>query len=176
MHSKAIVVREIKNTNWNRTCPFAWVDWLKENGVVGVGGIDTRALTRRIREHGAMTACVASGAFLRVNDLLEETRAYPSLAGRDLVPMVTCSEPYQVDALGAPLPQGAQPPAAAVAAAAELPPPTYHVVAVDYGIKRSILRRLMAVGCRVTVVPADLHGRADPGPGAGRRLSLQRPR
>ena len=154
VHSKAIVVREIKNTNWNRTCPFAWVDWLKENGVVGVGGIDTRALTRRIREHGAMTACVAAGAFLRVNDLLEETRAYPSLAGRDLVPMVTCSEPYHVGALGAPLPQGTEPPAAAVAAAAELPPPKYHVVAVDYGIKRSILRRLMAVGCRVTVVPA----------------------
>ena len=66
-HSRAIIVREIKNTAWNGTCPEAWVDWLTERGIVGVAGVDTRALTRRIREHGAMTACVAAGSDLKVD-------------------------------------------------------------------------------------------------------------
>lgn len=132
VHSQAIVVREAKNTRWNRTCPDGWSDWLRAHGVVGVGGIDTRALTRRIREHGAMTACVAAGEDLRVNDLLEQTHRFPSMAGRDLVHAVTCKEPYPVGTSGA----------------------RYHVVAFDYGIKRSILKNLLEVGCRVTVVPS----------------------
>ncbi|MHB0980233.1 MAG: glutamine-hydrolyzing carbamoyl-phosphate synthase small subunit [Thermoleophilia bacterium] len=132
VHAHAIVVREVKNTNYNRTCPDAWVEWLHRHGVVGVGGVDTRALTRRIRERGAMTACVAGGSDLRVNDLLEEVRAFPSISGRDLAREVTCAEPYTVSTTGAGL----------------------HVVAFDYGIKRSILKNLLEVGCRVTVVPA----------------------
>jgi carbamoyl-phosphate synthase small subunit len=126
------VVREIKNTNWNATCPDGWTDWLEAHGVTGVGGVDTRALTRRIREHGAMTACVAAGGDLDLEALREETGAYPSLAGRDLVHAVTCAEPYEVATSGADL----------------------HVVAFDYGIKRSILKNLLEVGCRVTVVPS----------------------
>ncbi len=126
VHSQAIVVREVKNTRYNLTCPEAWVDWLHRRGVVGVGGIDTRALTRRIREHGAMTACVAGGDGASVNELLERTRAFPSLAGRDLVHEVTCAQPYTVSTTGA----------------------RYHVVAFDYGIKRSILKNLLEVGCR----------------------------
>jgi carbamoyl-phosphate synthase small subunit len=132
VHSRAIVVREAKNTRYNRTCPEAWVDWLHRHDVVGVAGIDTRALTRRIRAHGAMTACVAAGDELSVNAVLEETRAFPSLAGRDLVHAVTTQEPYTVSTTAA----------------------SYHVVAFDYGIKRSILKNLLEVGCRVTVVPA----------------------
>ena len=132
VHSRAIVVREIKNTNWNRTCPEPWIGWLQGQGVVGVGGIDTRALTRHIREKGAMTACVAGGGDLKVNALLEETRAYPSLTGRDLVCDVTCREPIEFGTTGA----------------------RYHVVAFDYGIKRSILKNLLEAACRVTVVPA----------------------
>ena len=133
-HSRAIIVREIKNTAWNRTCPEAWVDWLTARGVVGVAGVDTRALTRRIREHGAMSACVATGADQRVNDLLDATREFPSMAGQDLVRAVTCSEPYEwtSDEVRA----------------------RYRVVAYDYGVKRSILKNLTAVGCHVTVVPA----------------------
>ncbi|GAB4244076.1 MAG: glutamine-hydrolyzing carbamoyl-phosphate synthase small subunit [Thermoleophilia bacterium] len=132
VHSKAIVVREVKNTKWNRTCPDGWVDWLSHRNVVGVGGIDTRALTRRIRQHGAMTACVACGSDVDVNDLLRDTRAHPSLSGRDLVHCVTVDEPYAVKTTASDL----------------------HVVAYDYGIKRSILQHLLEVGCRVTVVPA----------------------
>ena len=139
-HSRAIVVREIKNTAWNGTCPEAWVDWLTERGIVGVAGVDTRALTRRIREHGAMTACVAAGTDLKVNDLLASVRAFPSMAGRDLASVVTCSQPYEWDG--------------GAGAGEETPEPRFRVVAYDFGLKRSILRNLAAVGCQVTVVPA----------------------
>ena len=138
VHSRAIVVREVKNTAWNATCPEAWVDWLTDRGIVGVGGIDTRALTRRIREHGAMTACVAAGPDLRVNDLLAATQGFPSMTGLDLASAVTCLEPYEWAPAQAGPEVGAE----------------FDVVAVDYGIKRSILKNLAAVGCRVTVVPA----------------------
>ncbi|MFH0916797.1 MAG: glutamine-hydrolyzing carbamoyl-phosphate synthase small subunit [bacterium] len=156
VHSRAIVVREIKNTAWNATCPVAWVDWLTTRGIVGVAGIDTRALTRRIREHGSMTACVAAGTDLRVNDLLAATHEFPSMAGQDLASAVTCREPYEwvsdesaseAAALGVPGPAG--PEAARPSARAR-----FQVVAYDYGIKRSILKNLAAVGCHVTVVPA----------------------
>jgi carbamoyl-phosphate synthase small subunit len=110
------------------------VDWLTARGVVGVAGIDTRALTRRIREHGAMTACVAAGPDLRVNDLLAAACAFPSMSGRDLATAVTCREPHEWE----------YPEAEA----------RFRVVAYDFGMKRSILRNLTAVGCQVTVVPA----------------------
>ena len=139
-HSRAIVVREIKNTAWNGTCPEAWVDWLTERGIVGVAGVDTRALTRRIREHGAMTACVAAGIDLKVNDLLASVRAFPSMAGRDLATAVTCSQPYEWDG--------------GAGVGEETPEPRFRVVAYDFGLKRSILRNLAAAGCQVTVVPA----------------------
>ena len=139
-HSRAIIVREIKNTAWNGTCPEAWVDWLSERGIVGVAGVDTRALTRRIREHGAMSACVAAGPGLKVNDLLASVQAFPSMAGRDLASVVTCSEPYEWHG-------GAR-------YGEETPESRFRVVAYDFGLKRSILRNLAAVGCQVTVVPA----------------------
>jgi carbamoyl-phosphate synthase small subunit len=135
-HSRAIIVREIKNTAWNGTCPQAWVDWLTERGIVGVAGVDTRALTRRIRERGAMTACVATGEHLKVGDLLAEVHSFPGMAGRDLASAVTCAEPYEWE----------EGPEAAKA--------RFRVVAYDFGLKRSILRNLAAVGCQVTVVPA----------------------
>lgn len=135
MHSRAIVVREAKNAAWNASCPYAWLDWLTARGVVGVGGIDTRALTKRIREHGAMRACVATGHDLDTHQLVEAVRALPPMAGQDLATAVTCEQPYEwVSGREG----GAR----------------FRVVAYDYGIKRSILRNLSAAGCDVTVVPA----------------------
>jgi carbamoyl-phosphate synthase small subunit len=139
VRTRAIIVREVKNTAWNQSCSGALVDWLGARGVVGVGGIDTRALTRRLRERGAMNACVAAGPDLRVDDLLAQARGIPSMAGSDLVGAVTCAEPYDW---------------APEEADGEVPEPRYRVVAYDFGIKRSILRCLEAAGCRVTVVPA----------------------
>jgi carbamoyl-phosphate synthase small subunit len=143
VHSRALVVRETKNSAWNATCPEPWVDWLTAHGIVGVGGIDTRALTRRIREHGAMTACVAAGSELEIDELLAQARDFPSMMGLDLVSAVSCRESYDW------MPNDWEPTAADAPVGAE-----FDVVAVDYGIKRSILRNLSAVGCSVTVVPA----------------------
>lgn len=137
VHSRAIIVREVKNTSRTTGCPEGWVDWLTDQGTVGVGGIDTRALTRRIREHGAMTACVAAGPDLKVNGLLAAAQGHPDMAGLDLASAVSCREPYEWSAPGP-----------------HAPGPRLRVVAYDYGIKRSILKRLAAIDCDVTVVPA----------------------
>jgi carbamoyl-phosphate synthase small subunit len=146
VHSRAVIVREVKNTAWNATCPEAWVDWLTARGIVGVAGIDTRALTKRIREHGAMTACVAAGPDLQVNDLLDAACAFPSMSGRDLATAVTCREPHEwVPETPVSGNQGTEHPEAEA---------RFRVVAYDFGMKRSILRNLTAVGCQVTVVPA----------------------
>jgi carbamoyl-phosphate synthase small subunit len=152
VHSRAIVVREVKNTAWNRTCPEAWVDWLTTREVVGVGGIDTRALTRRLREHGAMNACVATGDDLRMDELLSAARGLASMMGSDLVSAVTCSQPYEWEE-AAPATGAASSPAGATGRGLDSEP-RFHGVAYDFGIKRSILRQLAAVGCHVTVVPA----------------------
>ncbi len=155
-HSRAVIVREIKNSTWNSTCPEAWVDWLAQRGIVGVAGIDTRALTRRLREQGAMTACVAAGVDLDIEDLLAAARDFPSMAGRDLASAVTCAAPYHwapdCTTLDAPTPAltGSGVPVWEGPAR----PAEFHVVAYDFGIKLSILRNLATVGCRVTVVPA----------------------
>ncbi len=160
-HSRAIVVREIKNGGWNATCSEAWVDWLTERAIVGVGGIDTRALTRRIREQGAMPACVAAGAGLDVDELLAATREMPSMAGQDLASAVTCTEPYEwiPDCATLAAPSPALTGTGVPVSEGQAPPADFHVVAYDFGIKLSILRNLTAVGCRVTVVPA--HWRAE---------------
>jgi carbamoyl-phosphate synthase small subunit len=138
VHSRAVIVRDIKNTAWNAGCPDAWVDWLTGRGLVGLAGVDTRALTRRIREHGEMKACVAAGKDVRVDDLITLLRGHVPADGGRLVDAVSCRQPYEW-------------PAVRSAGASESP---LHVVAVDLGIKRSVLKCLAAVGCRTTVVPA----------------------
>ena len=80
-HSRAIIVREIKNTAWNATCPEAWVDWLTAAGHRRGGRHRHAGADRRIREHGAMTACVAAGPDLEVDDLLAAVRAFPGMTG-----------------------------------------------------------------------------------------------
>jgi carbamoyl-phosphate synthase small subunit len=120
--------------------------WLKSRGVIGLGGIDTRALTRLIRERGMPNAVIAhqpSGRF-DLGALKAEAKAWPGLVGMDLVPMVTTGQrftwqetPWQWDA-----------------GYGELREANFHVVAIDYGIKRNILRQLAGNSCKVTVVPA----------------------
>lgn len=135
VHSRAVVVREPKNAPRTWVGGDGWIDWLMAQGIVGVGGIDTRALTRHIRERGATTACVAAGEGLDTEELLEAARGHPDLQGRDLVRKVTCAAPYEWPAEPGPHKRR-------------------RVVAYDFGIKRSILSCLVAAGSEVTVVPA----------------------
>ncbi|MCC7426087.1 MAG: glutamine-hydrolyzing carbamoyl-phosphate synthase small subunit [Alphaproteobacteria bacterium] len=120
--------------------------WLKSHGLTGIAGIDTRRLTRRIRDGGAPTGLLcfsADGAFA-LDALLAEARAWPGLEGMDLAREVTCRQTYGWDETRWTLGQGY----------GHLEAPRHHVVAIDFGAKRNILRCLASAGCRVTVVPA----------------------
>ncbi|GAB4136980.1 MAG: glutamine-hydrolyzing carbamoyl-phosphate synthase small subunit [Sphingomonadales bacterium] len=120
-------------------------DWLKANDLVGIAGVDTRSLTRHIRQHGAPNGVVAHRPDRRfdIDALLAEARAWPGLEGMDLARDVTAGQTYQWDETRWQLGQGY----------GRQTDPSVHVVAVDYGIKRNILRNLAQVGARVTVVP-----------------------
>ena len=119
--------------------------YLGRQGVVGIADIDTRRLTRVLREKGAQNGCLMAGEGIDEAQALAQARGFPGLKGMDLAQHATTAEPYAWChglwslGLGHPEIQG------------ELP---LHVVAYDYGIKRNILRMLVARGCRVTVVPA----------------------
>ncbi len=120
--------------------------WLKSRGIIGLCGIDTRALTGRIREKGMPNAVIAhepSGKF-DLAALEAEARAWPGLVGMDLVPMVTSGQRFTWDETPWQWEKGY----------GRQDNPQFHVVAIDYGIKRNILRLLAGTGCRVTVVPA----------------------
>src|SRR5437764_854428 len=121
-------------------------DWLKSRGIVGLAGLDTRALTSLIRETGMPNAVIAhepSGTF-DIAALTAEARAWPGLVGMDLVPMVTSGQRFTWDETPWQWGKGY----------GRQTTPEFHVVAIDYGIKRNILRLLASAGCKVTVVPA----------------------
>jgi carbamoyl-phosphate synthase small subunit len=121
-------------------------EWLKARGIIGLAGIDTRALTALIREKGMPNAVIAhepTGQFDR-DALRQEAAAWPGLIGMDLVPQVTSAQRFTWDETEWVWGQGY----------GRQTSPEFHVVAIDYGIKRNILRLLASTGCKVTVVPA----------------------
>ena len=120
--------------------------WLTSRGVIGLAGLDTRALTALIRQQGMPNAVIAhepSGHF-DVAALKHEAKAWPGLLGMDLVPMVTTAQRFTWSETPWRWGEGY----------GELDQAKFHVVAIDYGIKRNILRQLAGNACRVTVVPA----------------------
>ena len=129
-------------SNWRSTESLS--DYLKANDIVGLEGIDTRALVKHIRIQGAMRGIISSTEF-NIKNLKEKLQKYPGLVGRDIVKNVTAKKPYRWD-------KGV----IDVLSNAECrPEKKYKVVAFDYGIKRNILRLLRSHGCDVYVVPAD---------------------
>ena len=121
-------------------------EWLKARGIVGLAGIDTRALTALIREKGMPNAVIthsAEGKF-DLPALKKQAAEWPGLVGMDLVPMVTSAQRFSWDETEWAWGKGF----------GRQDKPEFHVVAVDYGIKRNILRLLASAGCKVTVVPA----------------------
>nr|WP_308806125.1 glutamine-hydrolyzing carbamoyl-phosphate synthase small subunit [Azospira sp.] len=137
-----LVIRDlpIRASNWRieQTLP----DYLKQHGVVAIAGIDTRKLTRILREKGAQAGCIIAGVADEAK-ALAEARAFPGLAGMDLAKVVSVDSPYQFSEGEWTLKGYAAAPAA-----------KFKVVAYDYGVKTNILRMLAARGCDVTVVPA----------------------
>ena len=131
-------------SNWRATAPLN--DWLISHRLIGIAGIDTRQLTRRIRTSGAPVGIIAHDAKsdFDLDALLAQARAWPGLDGMDLAKEVSCRQTYSWDESLWTLGQGY----------GRQTDPKFHVVAIDYGAKRNILRCLAAVGCKVTVVPA----------------------
>jgi carbamoyl-phosphate synthase small subunit len=145
------VVRELSPVVSNWRASGTLDELCAAHGVAGIAGIDTRAVTRRIRLSGAQRAIITRD----VSDpaaAVARARSHPSLEGRDLVREVTTGAPYTWDEPIWPGPRGPGP-------ASEAPPARFHVVAYDFGIKRGILRRLRSSGCRVDVVPASTSAR-----------------
>ena len=133
-------------SNWRADATLQ--SYLAEHGIVAIAGVDTRALTRLLRSAGVMRGVIATGAPDPLA-LIEEARAAPTMEGSDLVRGVTCAEPGEWE-----------PPAGAPSEAFRLDPPLragrpLRIAAYDLGMKRNILRRFTAHGCRVTVFPAD---------------------
>ncbi|HON39093.1 MAG: glutamine-hydrolyzing carbamoyl-phosphate synthase small subunit [Desulfomonilia bacterium] len=142
IHLQGFVVREYQSrpSNWRSTRTLQ--SYLEEFGRIGIEGVDTRALTRRIRTAGAMRGIISTRAD-KVPELLERVRAYPGLAGRDIVSSVTCSRPLlwksgELAPLEGPMHKGAN----------------LRVVVLDCGVKHNILRSLERMGCQVVLVPS----------------------
>lgn len=131
------VVRELSRraSNWRSQGPLE--DMLKAHGVIGIEGLDTRALVRHIRLAGAMKAALSTEA-LDKKELVEVARRSLGLVGRNLASGVSCTEPY---AWTEPLPN------------VDMVPARFNVTVLDLGVKRNILRCLVSAGCRVKVVP-----------------------
>ena len=119
-------------------------DYLKENSIVAIAEIDTRRLTRILRDKGAQSGCLLAGKNINEADAIEKARGFAGLAGMDLAKEVTVAEKYQWAEGTWQLGEGYQ----------DAKADQFHVVAYDFGVKRNILRMLADRGCRLTVVPA----------------------
>jgi len=155
VHAAGLVIRDLPPlaSNWRRQQDLG--AYLRAQGVPGIAGIDTRRLTRILREQGAQNGCLMAGAGLDEAAALAAARAFPGLAGMDLAREVTTAEPYTWTAGVWSREKGSPEQGQGAPLAADDPALRYHVVAYDYGIKRNILRMLVARGCRITVVPAE---------------------
>ncbi len=145
---RGLVLREdvTEPSNWRASAHLD--SWLAANGLVALSGVDTRRLTRRIRDGGAPSGAichVAPGETIDVEALARAAREWPGLAGMDLAREVTCRQTYRWEETRWAFGRGY----------GRLENARHHVVAIDYGAKRNILRCLADLGCRVTVVPAD---------------------
>ncbi|PTR07973.1 carbamoyl-phosphate synthase small subunit [Nitrosospira sp. Nsp5] len=143
VYAAGLVIRDLPllSSNWRQTRTLP--EYLKQQGVVAIADIDTRKLTRILREKGAQAGCLMTGNFNEA-DALEHAREFPGLVGMDLAKVVSCDQPYEWNEGEWELGCGYQ----------VQKNSRFHVAALDFGIKRNILRKLAQRGCKVTVLPA----------------------
>ncbi len=145
-HVRGVIARNIcdRPSNWRSTQSLP--DYLKQHHLLGIYGIDTRALTRKLRSAGAMNGGISTEV-LDPSELLEQVQSAPSMAGQNLVKEVSTSEVYEWSEKTETIWE--------FSATAESNQAPLTVVALDFGVKRNILRRLASYGCRVVVVPVN---------------------
>jgi carbamoyl-phosphate synthase small subunit len=148
--ASGLVVRDLPQlaSNWRSQMPLD--AYMRKNRVVGIADIDTRKLTRILREKGAQSGCIVAGDNIDASAAVARARGFPGLKGMDLAKEVTTGRPYEW-AQGCWTLEGGLPGHPDGPIDEVLP---HHVVAFDYGVKRNILRMLVDRGCRITVVPA----------------------
>lgn len=143
VYAAGLIIRDLPlaSSNWREQQDLS--GYLRDNGVVGIADIDTRRLTRILREKGAQNGCIMAGKIDEAQSLAA-ARACPSMTGQDLAKVVSCAAPYAWSGATWRLEGGYAPSAAA----------KYRVVAFDFGVKHNILRMLSSRGCEVMVMPA----------------------
>ena len=144
VHAAGLVIRDLPLAASNWRSEETLDAYLRRNHIVGIAEIDTRRLTRMLRDKGAQNGCLVAGADISEEDAIAAARAFPGLKGMDLAKVVSVKERYSWREGSYDLDK----------AAFVTPPLRFRVVAYDYGIKRNILRMLVDRGCDVTVVPA----------------------
>ena len=144
-HVRGVIARELAPVPSSWRSETSLDAWLNQHQVVGIRGIDTRALVRHLREGGAINGAISTDG-RTPHALLQQVRAAPSMAGLNVAQQVSTTSPYTWSALC---------PASFDQRLQSNPAEPYRVVAIDFGIKRAILERLAAHGCAVTVLPAD---------------------
>jgi carbamoyl-phosphate synthase small subunit len=143
VYAAGLVIRDLSlvSSNWRQTQTLP--EYLRQHGVVAIADIDTRKLTRILREKGAQSGCIMAG-FPDEAEALKRAREFPGLMGMDLAKVVSCTQPYEWNEgewrLGCDYQVDKN--------------PRFHVVVVDFGVKRNMLRKLAQRRCKVTVFPA----------------------
>ena len=147
IQAAGLIIRDLPLLASNFRSEQSLSDYLVDGNTVAIADIDTRKLTRILRDGGAQSGCIMAGAEVDEAQAMEQARAFAGLKGMDLAKVVTTSEPYEWT-------EGTWQLPATVADAPELRAPALSVVALDFGVKRNILRILVDLGCSVTVMPA----------------------
>jgi len=152
VYAAGLVIRDVPlfASNWRKTQDLS--SYLRAQNVVAIAGIDTRKLTRILREQGAQDGCIMAGPHLTADDMaaaLKAAREFPGLAGMDLAKVVSVKASYTWDETAWTLGRGY----------GRRDGSKHHIVAFDYGIKRNILRKLATRGCKITVLPAQSSAR-----------------
>ncbi|QHE93248.1 glutamine-hydrolyzing carbamoyl-phosphate synthase small subunit [Pandoraea fibrosis] len=144
VHAAGLIIKDLPILDSNFRANKTLSQYLKDEGVVAIAGIDTRRLTRILREKGAQNGCILAGEEADEGKAIALAQSFPGLAGMDLAKVVSTTEKYSWTETEWRLGEGY----------GEQKDPKFHVVALDYGVKRNILRMLAERGCKVTVLPA----------------------
>ncbi len=144
LHAAGLIVRDVPRRASNWRSSESLPDYLRRHGTVAIAGIDTRRLTRILRDKGALSGCIVAGEQVDIEAALAKARAFPGLNGMDLAKLVSTDKPYVWN-------QGVYD---LDSTTFQQPATRFKVVAYDFGTKLNILRLLAEQGCEVTVVPA----------------------
>lgn len=145
VHAAGLVIRDLSLTYSNWRAEMSLADYLQQQQIVAIAGIDTRRLTRILREKGAQNACIIAGDVLNENVAIKEARNFPGLQGMDLAKQVSTRKNYIFTQGRWNLSENA------FGSQTDYP---YKVIAYDFGVKKNMLRILVDLGCEITVVPS----------------------